>query len=198
MTDDTKPSTYTLTLAFDLDQISTALQFQISKNGLPALQTTGAAAGAYKMSKGDQVVVEIIATFDPQTTSADSISIQDLIVVSMPANGVHQTDLSPFVATSAGLFLQNWVEQDDDNAGGPLRPPPSSRGFVRFALNAPMTPDVVPASLLVTADKGQWQVSGYLSVLVKGLAGVAPFSRVYGFDPTVIVGTGGEDTFLAP
>lgn len=198
MTNEPEPSIYTLTLGFDLQQVSTALQFEIRKDGLPTLQMVGPAAGAYKLSKGDQVVIEIIASFDPQTTSAEAISVQDLILVSMPANGAHQADLSPFVPTSAGLFLQGWISQDDGKVDGPLRPPPSpNTAFIRFVLGQQGASGLIPAPLLVTASEGQWQVSGYLSVLVGETAASTPFSRVYGFDPTVIVGTGAQGVFLA-
>jgi hypothetical protein len=199
MTSEDEAKTYTLTLAFDLRQISTALQFDIHLDDAPTMKRTGRAAGAYQLDLNDQIAIKIAASFNPETTLPDAISIQDLILVCTPVNRVHQSDLSPFFSDTAGILLRNWERQEDGAVTNELLDQTAEpTATTNFTLSGPTTEGLVPDAndtprgLVVKALTGEWQISGYLSVRVTGVEASQSFSRVYDFDPTVIVGTGGE------
>ncbi len=194
MTNDSEPKHYTLKLAFDLAQISTALRFNIiyDNNHHPAMQKVGRAAGGYHFHPGDKVTIEITASFNPERYSPTDISIQDLTLVCAPASNAHQPHLSPFDSESAGLMLKHWVGQNVEKEAGPMRPAtvdPSPK-FVVFKRDPATDASDPSGDLTVRPHDGQWQISGFLSVKVAATTHTAEFCRVFEFDPSVMVGNG--------
>lgn len=174
------PVNYTLVLTFDARQTNTTLQFDILEGFTSAITTSGPNAGAYCMNQGDTLGIQIVVTIGTGSLLQNNILLQDLTLVCMPAAGIDQADLSPYDSENAGVSLAQWSPPVVEPT-----PDPTVQQLVFTANN----------SLAVVVAKGQWNLTGYLSakIVTTGGNAVGPKCRVYRFDPTVIVGGGGDD-----
>ncbi|MEA1676281.1 hypothetical protein [Nitrospirillum sp. BR 11163] len=175
-----------LQLTFDAQQMGAPLQHEIKVDGVSSLQTAGRFAGSYILFYGQEMQIKVTAYCDAEV----SIQLMDLALISTPVNVASMKplyDLSPYDTNSAGYIIRDWKPSEGPSPGNfrrHLDSLPSSDPQVKY-FEAAHRP-------LITVPNGLWQVSGYLSVKVSGLPDTDPYCRVYTFDPSVVVGGGGN------
>lgn len=181
------PKVYTLSLEFDLRQVSTALRYDIKYENQSVLQQFGQRAGCYLLDK-DSLVEVVITVYYGASMQPVDIVVRDLILISMPGGNPHQQQLSPFALSTAGIILNDWdrLEVTDVAVG------------VGSVQDQTVSVTMAPKTLTVIDADGMWQLSGYVSAQAFDVAPGADLTRVYSFDPTVIVGTGGDDLIGRP
>ncbi|SNS67835.1 MULTISPECIES: hypothetical protein [unclassified Azospirillum] len=199
---------YVLHLEFDLQQKSTCLRYDItiydpachdiSHCRESVLQKTGKFAGTYHLEKNSKMHVNIQATYSWEFIRNNfeenqgivinpGFTVTDLVFVSVPAGNIRQSALSLFKVESAGIITNDWQPMDEPN----VKIMPSKENQEKD--NAVATISMYPKVFDVVDGDAVWQLSGYLSVQQKNLETQELFTRVYIFDPTVVVGTGGDD-----
>lgn len=172
---------YKLKLQFDGDQVSDVLLYKFKHNGTDAMTKEGRYTGCIQFEKGDTIEVEVTMTaVAKENATVERMQVISLDLVSQP-NVTHQIDsFSPFKSDEVTKSLvANWSipKEEVDPANGAKR-------WVSKWEGEPLT---------VTADKGYWQLSGFLGVAVYQTMGTAPIRipRVLSFDPET--STGGND-----
>ncbi len=162
---------YTLALEFDINQITRSLQYSFSN----AEEKTGILAGTFNFNGTDDPsddVLQISLTATGNSQDEPRVIVQDCTLVSVSNGDLGRTFLSPFSKSSAVSSFQDW---------DPLESTEEPEGRVKLFGQAHST-------LPVIAPKGQWEISGYLSVIIE-LDGIS-YNRVFHFDPEGTAGAG--------
>lgn len=208
MTEVEEINEYVLHLEFDLQQISTSLRYDITRYDSKhhdishcresVLQRTGKFAGAYHLGRNAKIYVNIKATYTWEIKKNNlpekldiaidpGFTIVDLVFVSAPAGNSRQSALSLFDKESAGNIFRNWqLNGSPEVKIVPGKEPQNEEEAIA-------TFSVHPQVFEVVDDNASWQLSGYLSIQQNNLETLKPVTRVYIFDPTVVVGTGGDE-----
>ena len=180
MTDDTKH--YKLRLQFDGAQVSGVLLYRFEHNGRDAMTKEGRYTGCIQFKKGDTIAVEatMTATME-ETVTVDMLQVISLDLVAQP--NIHNTieSFSPFISDQVTKSLiGQWSEpqMETNNKDGVTK-------WVSTWEGDPLT---------VIAEKGYWQLSGFLGAVVYRTMGTAPIRvpRVLSFDPETSSGEGAD------
>lgn len=169
-------TTYTLALEFDADQITRSLQYEFSSAlGSPLLRE-GRLAGTCHFEAGDKL--NIILTATAKKADSMEIVVTDLTLVSVCTLRPGEYDLSLFDPYNATTRVTEWDT-----------PTYKTKKKRTKAVTKSLQP------LYVTAVNGQWEIAGYLSVMIrktdkKGKISTIP--RLYYFDPEGSSGNGGD------
>ena len=164
---------YTLDLEFDINQITRSLQYKFSNPE----KKTGILAGTFNFnsSKGiDNSSMEVSVTATGNATGAPNVTIQDCTLVSVSNGDLGKSFLSPFDQKSA-------VAQIKKKEWAPLENMDAPDGRVKLY-------GMASSRLPVVAQDGQWEMSGYLSVIIE-IDG-REYNRVFTFDPEGTAGGG--------
>ena len=170
--------TYTLSLMFDVDQVTKALHYHIDGPKGSPFKGEGRLAGTFHFNAGDEIRVCVKATSRKKDKAR--FTITDFTLASIPTLPAGKYDLSLFDRHRASIRVHDWGipeygEDDSDEKS-------------EITINA-LHP------LLVTAANGQWEISGYLSVLIEKLGENGEMQlvpRLFYFDPEGSAGTGGD------
>lgn len=168
-------TTYVLDLAFDADQVTRSLQYEFSSPLGSPMKREGRLAGTCHFNAGDKLNIVLTAT----SNKSDKIEIvvTDLTLVSICTLRPGAYDLSLFDPYNAATRVTEWDT-----------PVYTSKKKRSKAVTKSLQ------SLYVTATNGQWEIAGYLSVMIrktdkKGKVHTIP--RLYYFDPEGSSGNGG-------
>lgn len=164
-----------LELRFDADQVTNALNYKFTGPKGSIFQEDGRCAGTFYFPNKAEVSVNVIGT--AKTSDKMRFLITDLTLVSVPRFRPYDSILSPFDASSACNRIGDWNLAAITKSKGLTNIPVSSR-----------------KRLKVVKGSGQWEMSGYLSVLIEtiGSDGVLDTrSRLFQFDPESTAGSGG-------
>jgi len=145
----------------------------------------GSLAGSFNFQDGDEISVQVTAISalnvdknNPASNILTSIEVQDCTLLSLAAR--MDEPLSMFDENNAAIYIKGkkWdpfleAPQSGDNGKNIQRLQQSSK-----------------KPLSVVTKKGQWQLSGYLSITMKTQADDS-LSRLYFFDPESSTGSAG-------
>jgi len=175
------PQNYTLELCFAAEQVTESLQFCFyDQNGDRCEQLAdGALASTFNFRQGDRITIKVMGSAgnNPKKDKPPKfdMDIQNCSLVSIPELGVK--DISMFDPTNAVTNISGWEQSD------PVTDPKTNRVTIEA---------VSQDKLTVTAKKGQWKISGYLSVTQTYNGKTA--NKLYYFDPEGSTGgTWGND-----
>ena len=164
---------YTLILSFDINQVTQALNYEFTSKGKPyKSKRMGPTAGTFNFEKGDTVDVKVIA-YEKKEKPDDlpfTFEIENCSLVSIKAPQV--PELSMFDSHNAISTFGGWITADET-------PNIDYIDDLFYAVEKTSS-----NSLEVTAENGQWQISGYLSVTIDGTP------KLFYFDPEGSTGTG--------
>lgn len=155
---------YILSLTFDVRQVTQTLQhvFCLAGSGDPcSVVPSGPLAGSFNFQPGDTICPQVTAFVE--NSDIVGMEVSDFTLVSIGAS--LDMPLSMFDANNAVNFL-------DDKGWKPFDP----------QVGRPALGQKASKAQSVTTEKGQWNFSGYLSVLLKTANGKA-VPRLYFFDP---------------
>ncbi|WOR15282.1 hypothetical protein RYZ27_01205 [Hyphomonas sp. FCG-A18] len=169
-------TTYTLNLAFDIDQVTRSLQYEFSSPEGSPLHSEGRLAGTCHFDVGDRLKIALTAKGNKKDKM--EITVTDMTLVSICTLRPGKYDLSPFDPYNASVRATDW--------DAPVYTTKKKR---TKAVTRALQP------LYVTAPNGQWEMSGYLSVMIrktddKGQIHTIP--RLFYFDPESSAGNGGD------
>ncbi|WP_286829841.1 MULTISPECIES: hypothetical protein [Kordiimonas] len=172
---------YKLRLQFDGDQISDVLLYRFEHNGKDAMTKQGRYTGCIQFNAGDTIEVEVTMTATPdELRKVSNMQVISLDLVSQP-NVRHEIEsFSPFEMDQVTKCLVgDWSE--------PTQSTDPSTGISTWV--STWSGD----TLTVVAEKGFWQLSGFLGVAVYQNMGddIVRIPRVLSFDPET--GSGGGD-----
>lgn len=165
-----------LELRFNADQVTNALNYKFTGPDGSIFQEDGRCAGTFYFPAKAKVAVTVIGS--AKTKDKMRFLITDLTLVSVPRFRPYDSILSPFDASSACNRVREWDLADVTIANGLTNVSVGSRETLR-----------------VVKGSGQWEMSGYLSVLIETLddSGIARTrSRLFRFDPESTAGSGGD------
>lgn len=179
--------TYDLILTLDIHQVTKSLQYEFTSDKGSPLHKEGPLAGTCNFNAGDMLNLKVIAKGD--STDDYKITVVDFTLVSISTLRPAEYFLSLFDQHNACTNVSKWGAADYKTSG--------KRTVAHIsALD----------KLAITAPNGQWEMSGYLSVLIErnalspapggGSAGVTPLrqtiNRLFYFDPESSAGSGGD------
>jgi len=162
---------YTLELEFDINQITRSLQYEFSN---PEVKN-GILAGTFNFNEAgdpENDILEATLTVTGAAAGNPSVTVTDCTLVSASNGKLGMTYLSPFSQSSAVSKFDNWPK---------LKTVEAPAGRVKL-VGKPGT------SLPVMAPTGQWEISGYLSVIINWNG--KNYNRVFTFDPESTTGLG--------
>jgi len=182
---------YTLKLSFDVLQVtqSLAYEFTLKDNSNYPMVDEGPLAGTFNFQQDDQIYVEVIASI-PNSMDADmfieAFEVTNCTFVSVPARMTEFLSLFDETSACTTINQKNAKDKDEWGAVTPIAPAQPG-GLRRFSISS-------NNALPVATKKGQWQISGYLSVQLPPL-GHVPISgdvrhQLYYFDPESSTGSG--------
>ena len=179
------PKHHTLNLTFDIDQITKSLQYEFKselmdgshKSEDSPLQSIGTLAGTCLFNKGDDLSIEIkaIRTLLPMSKPSKSsprltLKVKDFTILCVSTLGPDRwCDLSLFSKRKASKRVKDWDTSEN---------PSDNEAYIRTL-----------APLPITAEDGQWQMSGYLSIQIKN-GDKKSVTRLFYFDPESSAGSG--------
>ncbi len=169
---------YTLDLMFDVDQVTKALHYHFNGPKGSPFHGQGRLAGTFNFDVGDEVHVRVIATAAKKDLDKVQFAITDLTLASIPTLQPEKYYLSLFDRHRACVQVRDW--------GIPKRAKKENNTLITIKALHP---------LRVYAPNGQWELSGYLSVLIERPdkhGKLKKFSRLFYFDPESSSGTGGD------
>lgn len=177
-----KNKTYFLELEFDIEQVTTALQYRFicSDKKDYKVKHKGALAGTFEFHPGDELCFRVIAHGNKHKQDKKNetlnVTINDLTLTSLARYQVktkknYDVNLSPFNYEKACVNIDNW---------GPLKHTEDKEHYTT-------TIESVNSLKFIKGD-GQWQISGYLSVsfIIHG----TELWRSFYFDPEGSVSSG--------
>lgn len=172
------PQNYTLELCFAAEQITESLQFCFydAKDNPCTELPHGPLASTFNFQEGDTITVKVMGSAQGKSKEVGmpnfKMAINNCTLVSIPPTSV--SDLSMFDPQNAVTKIGKWgkpdIEEDEES----------------------LTVSITTQSrkpLEVTANTGQWKISGYLSV-TETLNGKTA-NKLYYFDPEGSTGQGG-------
>lgn len=164
-------TTYTLALEFDINQITRSLQYHFSNPE----ETEGILAGTFNFNRSsdpenDTLQISLLATGD--ASGQPVVNVKDCTLVSVSNGDLGKTFLSPFNQFSAVSSFPQWKQLENMQA-------PAGRVKL-FGMSGTKLPVIAP--------KGQWEISGYLSVEI--IWNGQTYYRVFTFDPEGTAGAG--------
>lgn len=165
-----------LELHFDADQVTKALYYNFTGPEGSILRKNGRCAGTFHFPAKAEVEIKVVGT--AKTADNMRFTITDLTLVSVSSMRVGHSPLSMFDENRACTQIADWS----------LPKVKEKKGISKTTM---LSGDI----LKLMADNGQWEMSGYLSVLVEkndvdGKPKVQ--ARLFHFDPEGTVGTGGD------
>ncbi len=177
---------FTLRMQFDGEQVSDVLLYSIKHDGKDAVTTEGRFTGVIQFNKGDTVGVEVVMTATENETAITGGEVISLDLVSVPNVSHTIESFSPFIVDEVTKSLKGcWSEPVKDTLNGVNR-------WITKWDGDPLT---------VVAEKGFWQLSGFLGAVVFESRGnvdgeaaeldVVRIPRVLSFDPEA--GSGGDN-----
>ena len=173
------PQNYVLKLCFAAEQVTESLQFYFYEDsGVPCEQVAdGPLASTFNFKDGDTIKIKVMACaggnpYQPEPPKFD-MRINDFSLVSIPEVGVE--DISMFNPKNAVTNISAWEVSE------PKISP--ENGSVTIEATS-------SESLTVTAENGQWKISGYLSISQRLNGDKA--HKLYYFDPESSAGNGWE------
>jgi len=169
---------YHLDLMFDVDQVTRALHYHIDGLKGSPFQGEGRLAGTFHFNAGDELFVTVKSTANKKDKAR--FVITDFTLASIPTLPAGKYFLSLFDKHCACIRVTDWgiPEFGRDNS--------NERDEITIKALHP---------LLVTAPNGQWEMSGYLSVLIEKLGEdgeMKQIPRLFYFDPESSSGSGGD------
>lgn len=162
---------YTLALEFDINQGTRSLQYSFSNKEIE----TGVLAGTFNFNPSggpNDGVLEATLTATGNASDNPSVTVVDCTLVAVSNGKLGRTFLSPFSRSNAVSKFTDWPELDAISA-----PPGRVKLFAGSGTRLP-----------VIAPSGQWEISGYLSVIIE-IDGTS-YNRVFTFDPEGSAGSG--------
>jgi len=166
---------FTLELTFDVDQVTKSLAYKIKgKSGKPKPKR-GRCAGTFSFNEGDELYVSVTA--NALLADMADISITNFTLASIPLLDPGKYYLSMFDQHRACIDISHWDIPD------------------RYQGNHPEDENITIKSLHplpIAAPNGQWELSGYLSMLINKETYTAPKPRLFYFDPESSTGSGGD------
>lgn len=169
---------YTLSLKFDADQVTKALHYHFDGPKGSPFQPEGRLAGTYHFGAGDALHVKVTATANKKDKA--KFTVTDFTLASIPTLQPGKYFLSLFDQYRACTRVTDWgvpVMGEDDG---------DTRDEITVKALHP---------LMITAPNGQWEISGYLSVLIEKLdkdGQIKQIPRLFYFDPEGSSGSGGD------
>lgn len=178
---------YILSLTFDLRQITQALQYEFCthEGEVCKMLEAGPLAGSFNFQTGDTIQLQVTAIGamnedenNPPSNILENISVNDCTLLSLAAR--MDEPLSMFDVGNAAICQASdkWTKAEEFT-----QPGDSQKNIKRYRQQ-------IENPLKVVTEKGQWQLSGYLSIQLYTLEG-PPLSRLYFFDPESSTGAGG-------
>jgi len=165
-----------LELRFDVDQVTKALNYRFrDKDKKSIFREDGKCAGTFHFPIGGELEVAVIV--DSLTEEEAQVCVMDFTLASVSTLPPATSDLSMFDIHSACSTVDHW--------GIPERQEKKKKTTIIISSR-----DRLP----IVSDNGQWQISGYLSVLIerKRDGKKQKTSRVFFFDPEGTTGSGGD------
>jgi hypothetical protein len=167
-----------LKLHFDADQVTKALRFEFIAEHGSLFCKDGPLAGTYNFPKKAQIKINV--TGGAKINDKMRFTITDLTLVSVSTMLPGESPLSMFDEYRACTTIADWslpqVVEDKKTKRSE-------------------TTLISGDTLNLTATNGQWEMSGYLSVLIEktGSDGkINTHARLFHFDPEGTMGTGGD------
>lgn len=163
-------------LRFDAEQVTNSLNYEFLDSNGSIFQNDGRCAGTFYFPDNAIVDVEVFGT--AKTEHQMRFSVSDLTIVCVPRFRPHDSILSPFDKDSACVRVGEWELPKAKQKGDLTRLKMKSR-----------------QKLWVVEGNGQWEVSGYLSVLIERIHSdgkTKTHSRLFRFDPEGTMGSGGD------
>lgn len=171
-----EPKRYVLTLAFDVDQVTRALQYSIENEEGSPYRAEGRCAGTLQLDEGTELILNVQGY--SRKKDAANFVITDCVLAFIPTLPVGTVELSMFDQHRATTHISEW--------GLPHKAKEEDKNVIA----------TIPAlhPLTVIAKNGQWEMSGYLSVLIEkqNKGETQTQSRLFYFDPEMTSGTGGD------
>ncbi len=171
-----KNSVLKLELQFDADQVTNSLNYRFFNSEGSIFQEHGRCAGTFVFPQKTSMDVRVIGT--AQTKDEMRFAISDLTIVCVPRFRPYDTILSPFDKDSACNRIGDWELPKPKEVGDLTRIKMKSR-----------------QKLWIGEGSGQWEMSGYLSVLIEKRNAdreLKTHPRLFRFDPEGTMGTGGD------
>ena len=169
---------YILQLSFDVDQVTESLKFTFYDPDDVKVEEleVGPLAGTFNFNRGDEVLVRVIARKQVNSKAELrvplNVNITNCTLVSIKPPS--EQDLSLFDRFNACKTISEWTLPKETTLADTLE-------------KRVMTEALAP--LVVTANSGQWKISGYLSTLIEKDGLSVPL--LYYFDPESSAGSGG-------
>jgi len=176
-----KPQNYLLELCFAAEQITESLQFCFydEKHNRCEQLLHGPLASTFNFQKGDRITVKIMGSAQTKPSRPKGplprfdMQINNCSLVSIPELGTD--DISMFDPESAITTLSDqWTQSE------PVVDEENDSVSITATYEMPLN---------VVTKKGQWKISGYLSVNV--MLNGKSMNKLYYFDPESSAGTGG-------
>lgn len=165
-----------LVVHFDLDQISSQLQYRITDaDGDTFFNTSGKYAGTYLFKLGQKIALRVVGHRDQGEVGFQVLEAVITAEPIMDAGSDRTQWLSPFQPDRASISF-NWLD------GGTAQPDTDN----------PRRASVASAPLSIQAPRGHWELSLSLSVCPQVPVPLA-LAKLLRFDPEVVViSPGGE------
>jgi len=167
-------NSYTLVLSFDYNQISESLRYTVwqENNQRYPQQRVGRTAGTFNFTQGDRISVKVVGGYEngKDAPSTFNFTVQNCTLVFIKAPQV--VDLSLFDPDNAvaNVNFNNSMEKFNWPNG-------DMPAYQAWAVTS-------TEQFSVTAQNGQWKLSGYLSVEINGT------TKMFYFDPESSAGDG--------
>lgn len=173
-----KKNTVKLILSFDADQVTKALNYDFVGPDGSLFCEEGRLAGTYHFPKKARIVVSVVGI--AKTSDKMRFTITDLTLVSVATLLPGMSPLSMFDENRACVQIADWSLPD----------------VVENKEKKRSETTMISGDILYpTAKNGQWEMSGFLSVLIeKNDENGKPktYARLFHFDPEGTMGTGGD------
>lgn len=166
-----------LTLMVDVTQVTKAMRYRLNDDkGRSIFVDKGRCANTFHFPKGSELEFELVVTANASLDP--TISVMDMTLTSISTLPPGRCGLSMFDPLSACQNIGEWSVSNQHRA------------------NDEITLTLTSGQKLAIVDEnGQWQVSGFLSLLIKSSAeseGTKEHARLFHFDPESTTGTGGD------
>ena len=175
-----KPQNFVLKLCFAAEQVTESLQFYFYEDsGVPCEQVAdGPLASTFNFQGGDKITIKVMASAGGNPNQLEppeyNMRINNCSLVSIPEIGVE--DISMFNPKNAITDVSEW------NLSEPVKNKDNGTTTIEAVSHETLT---------VTAENGQWKISGYLSI--SQILNGKKSNKLYYFDPEGSTGLGWGD-----
>jgi len=176
---------YILQLSYDLRQVTQSLKYQFCtpQGDICSMLEAGPLASSYNFQAGDRISIQVMALSamnedknNPPSHILKSVHVSDCALLSIGSR--LNAALSMFDENTASQHVTNWTLPKEIP-----QPGDADENLKRLCWGT-------KSPLKVVSEKGQWQLSGYLSVAMNTADG-NQVSRLYYFDPESSTGSAG-------